>query len=441
MHATTYSRNDTLEFHLFTADNPISRGVDGIDGLLQVIDAHAGTLAPDTVTVGKVSRKYSHAAVKKALAAKGSIAFSFNLVRSANPEMFYSFMLIDGRGGLGDAIWVVIPFTYFEERSSEARSQQFVDLVAAIAEACHPVYGWAHSRADTSLGKDPNTEDPFAPKEVYEAYWLNVYGPEMVERIGRDRVLSTPAAHVAPLSDGSVLWLTMPTPVGFASPEARSAQARALAHLREDQTYENALARLSERSAVMAPVQPDWDPDIADLLQLTLDDGLYAHRHQRIAELNRYRPPAVSEWRLASEAQLPDVPDVEAAVSEYQGLYAEQLAALLHSKVPEVMQAAPASLPRIDYHFWHFNYAEEFDRADIENDLVPALGGYLGMLLVRHLGGYWLPRQDLDQAQVIIGDRAWLPFLRARHYMASRQSALDYSLTQFYRTVQRHASV
>jgi hypothetical protein len=77
-------------------------------------------------------------------------------------------------------------------------------------------------------------------------------------------------------------------------------------------------------------------------------------------------------------------------------------------------------------------------RHNIDARAVPAVGGYLGQVLVRHLGGEWIPRKKQEEAQVRIGDRVWLPFLRAHRYMRSRQALLDYSLTQFYREAERH---
>jgi hypothetical protein len=44
----------------------------------------------------------------------------------------------------------------------------------------------------------------------------------------------------------------------------------------------------------------------------------------------------------------------------------------------------------------------------------------------------------LEEAQVLLGNRVWLPFARARHYMRSRQSLLDSSLTGFYLVAERH---
>ncbi|WNG36092.1 hypothetical protein F0U61_22285 [Archangium violaceum] len=54
--------------------------------------------------------------------------------------------------------------------------------------------------------------------------------------------------------------------------------------------------------------------------------------------------------------------------------------------------------------------------------------------------GQWIPRQKLEEAQVLVGNRVWLPFLRAQSYMTSRQALLDYSLTQLYRAAERHCS-
>ncbi|WP_395814357.1 hypothetical protein [Archangium minus] len=48
-----------------------------------------------------------------------------------------------------------------------------------------------------------------------------------------------------------------------------------------------------------------------------------------------------------------------------------------------------------------------------------------------------MPRRDLDEAAVVVGDRAWLPFLRARHYLQYHDASLDFSLTQFFREARR----
>jgi hypothetical protein len=55
-------------------------------------------------------------------------------------------------------------------------------------------------------GDDPATERAAihagVPRSLYEC---NVFGPELVERLERERVLSAPAWRVTPLGDGGVM--------------------------------------------------------------------------------------------------------------------------------------------------------------------------------------------------------------------------------------------
>jgi hypothetical protein len=70
--------------------------------------------------------------------------------------------------------------------------------------------------------------------------------------------------------------------------------------------------------------------------------------------------------------------------------------------------------------------------------LVLSLGAYLGCMLVRELGGSWVPRSVIHQSAVVVGSRAFLPFLRLQHYTRDTQSALDCSLSQFFLEARRH---
>lgn len=64
----------------------------------------------------------------------------------------------------------------------------------------------------------------------------------------------------------------------------------------------------------------------------------------------------------------------------------------------------------------------------------------------------WVPRRELDESAVLIGERAWLPFVRARHYgtsdpasgpTRSRDAVLQHSLLKLFRVAERvaHSSV
>jgi hypothetical protein len=129
--------------------------------------------------------------------------------------------------------------------------------------------------------------------------------------------------------------------------------------------------------------------------------------------------------------------DPERVLERYD-LLTEHLVALLHSEVPSVSTATPESLTDADFYFWREEFPTSRLREAIDEHAVPAIGAYLGEVLVRNLGGKWIPRMKLEEAQVLVGTRVWLPFVRAHHYMRSGQSLLDYSLTQLYREAERH---
>jgi hypothetical protein len=167
-------------------------------------------------------------------------------------------------------------------------------------------------------------------------------------------------------------------------------------------------------------------------------DGVrISERQRKIAELNAWRPPEPDEWLPADAALPPDVPDADFVRGQYDDL-AEGLVALLHTDVPSVFEASPASLTDLDAHFWCTDFLKNRLPEVIDEHLMPAVGAYLGEVLVKHLGGQWIPRKKLEESQVRVGSRVWLPFLRAHKSMRSCQSLLDFSLTQFFRAAQRH---
>jgi hypothetical protein len=273
--------------------------------------------------------------------------------------------------------------------------------------------------------------------KIYEVFWLNVFGPKLVESVGRERMLSTPAHRVEELPNGSVLLVLWPTPADFASEEARLAQARAHVHLRPDLDYGTVLHTLRERSATLAAVEPRFPPDLAELLSRVVDRTASHERQRKIAKLNAWRPPEPEEWLPADAAPPSDVGNPERALEQYS-LHAERLVAMLHKEVPSLFKDTPESLTDADFHFWRDDSPNRRLREVLDEHVVPAVGAYLGQVLVNHLDGRWIPRRTLMEAGVRVGDRVWLPFVRAHRYLQSREALLDYSLTQFYREAERH---
>jgi hypothetical protein len=406
---------------------------------LNALENCAGNWAPDIVK-GARKRKYARAAFWLALKERrDDDSVSVALYRAESPavELTLELWLPPHPSELN--IWLdVQPLAYF---SNEGNCSGVVEIVRAWATHYPVSYAAAHSMADRELagfphfGREAEVSRRDGFDKAYEVCWLNIFGPKLVESVGRDRMLSTPAHLVAELPNGSVLLVLRPTAADFASEEARVAQARAHVHLRPDLDFDTVLRTLRERSAALAPVEPRFHPDVAPFLLRLPDEFAFSERQQKIAELNAFRPPEPEEWL---PAVLPsDVENPERILESYVDL-SEGLVAALHTKVPSIMEETAESLTDLDFYFWRENLPERYTRELIDEHTAPALGAYLGGMLVRRLGGTWVPRQKSEESQVRVGKRVWLPFLRARRYMQSRQALMDYSLTQFFREAERH---
>jgi hypothetical protein len=435
-----WNKSDILDFEFFSSANPFARGHEGLDEVLDIIESLGEELRPDEISFERGrNRNYSRYLMHESLPEFQFMEnTSFFLKCSRVPDAYFYIHGSTNEEGSHFALTLrIIPFSWCRApEKQEERAAELVSLVRALASRLPLSYGSAHSGTDCMLDTDPEHPGPSVPPQVERMHWLNVYGPQLVESLGRERVLSTPAFLVEELPHGAVLVLTRPTPVDFASEEARLAQARALVHLRPDLKLEDVLSTLHRRSLAFTPIPIHFDPDVADIILQEVEfQGLFLQR-PLVERYNTYHPPPVSEWLPALQQPWPDVPDVQATIDHYEGTYAEQLLALLHTEVPSVMDRSPESLPRIDWNSWRMAWGSSFSEKQ-RSLAIPALGAYLGMLLVYRLGGKWVPRRNLNEAAVVVGDRAWLPFLRARHYLQGHDAPLDFSLTQLFREASR----
>jgi hypothetical protein len=433
---------DSLWFEFNGIFDPRAARETELEPLVLALEEHADGWMPDVVE-GKRRRKYARAAIWKSQEeARHERGTTIGLYRTNWPAL--DMTLRQWFPPLPPQLNITLKVKPLSLFSEVERCRHFVEMVRTWASRYPVPHAVAHSSDDMELagfpdfGRDDDTRRREGFDKIYEVCWLNVFGPRLVETVGRERMLSTPAWRVEELPNGCVLLVTVPTVADFASEEARRAQARAHVHLRPDLDFDTVLRTLRGRSAMLAPVQPHFPPDMEPLLSRVVDRVASHKRQRKIAELNTWQPPEPEEWRPASSALPPDVEDTARTREQYSTL-AEHLVALLHSEVPSVFEATPASLTDVDFYFWREEFPTSRPRESIDERAVPAIGAYLGEVMVRNLGGQWIPRQKLEEAQVLVGHRVWLPFARARHYMRSRQALLDYSLTQLYRVAERHS--
>ncbi|HEY4242812.1 MAG TPA: hypothetical protein VGM88_23515 [Kofleriaceae bacterium] len=228
----------------------------------------------------------------------------------------------------------------------------------------------------SALALEGGVAHPASPAGFYktkpviaEPYWLMAFGPEQVAAIGKERIASAPAYRVELLKTGGAIVVAT-----------------------EDPT---ALGDALER--VWAHLQPG-----APVMSMPLDD--------------------------APDGDTDD-PDAEAQRYDHE---AESYIAGYHGDIPALIPATRASLEAIDRYFAERDVWGHAGVERVRELLVPAIGGYLGRLLVNELDGQWVPRRDPLEAYVAVDDRAWFVFRFVHAYLASPAAARAHSLAAYF---------
>jgi hypothetical protein len=394
MRYETLRDQSVLELHIDSSTNPL-RDPEQLHSLLMAFD-EAGTLRPE-IAVGPIKGEFDVTKLgKKFLRATTKLAANMTL-RRESPIVEYGISV----NNEFNELYVRGQFIR-NDLADAARCDHLIALVRRLAHIPNTAFARAHESGDLELSDRHRAHPLSVPAEIDDVYWLTLWGPDLVNRAGRERVLSTPAYRIEQLPSGAVLLLTRPTPSDVLEPEGRRAQAKALAHLRPERSEDEIYEQLMQRSRQLAPVEKHFDPDVAPFFDVLTAEAGKVNRGAEIERLNAYKVPPVAE---VSDLPLPAQGDANATAEDYDDR-AEQLIALLRKQVPDIETFEPRVVPLIDYWCWNFSFAA-YDRTDVENDLVPALGAYVALVMIKHLGGTLVPRKKLDESQVVIGGRAY----------------------------------
>lgn len=80
----------------------------------------------------------------------------------------------------------------------------WLEVVQMLYTVWHPLYGYT---LDMFGGARDTPREAILAHQISFLYDLNLFGPELVEALGRERVVSAPAQRVIPLDDGGVLLI------------------------------------------------------------------------------------------------------------------------------------------------------------------------------------------------------------------------------------------
>ena len=111
---------------------------------------------------------------------------------------------------------------------------------------------------------------------------------------------------------------------------------------------------------------------------------------------------------------------------------AEMLRVYLHDEVQNLASYSRQALKSLDSYFSQHSQVNEYNTDHLMKEFIPALGAYLGKVVVEELRGKWIAREPLMRSVVVVAGRELHPFGHA--YQCIYQGA---SLTAFYDGAQR----
>lgn len=114
-----------------------------------------------------------------------------------------------------------VTHSYF---SNHEKLLKFLSIAENICNIIRPMYGEIHDLEDSNELLCDNTY------RVHEClpgvYWYNYFGKYYIEKIGKDKLLSSPASKIEELGNGDIIVYTSDNPFDYSSPTSRKSQKK-----------------------------------------------------------------------------------------------------------------------------------------------------------------------------------------------------------------------
>jgi hypothetical protein len=276
----------------------------------------------------------------------------------------------------------------------ESFTQAYIELVGASFDHLQGHYGWCrHISVRYDNDMDRVYGDRFMPRYIT---WCNLFGPALVEQLGRQRILNAPAHEVVELAGGGIMVLACANPLDELQPEVQERIAAIKQHL--------GILSPSERAT----------PEERAAFEARTAQG-QAKMKERIA----------TAFREANEQTASEMVRLaEGCVRGVRHIWDLEL------------DFSPASLQLVDEIIQH-GFAAEEDEDTIEQAVV-ALGSYVGEVIRRWQGGKWrdVHFNGVPTLTAIGSQRRELnPFHLIRQRLKNRQQPASVSLQVTIETI------
>jgi hypothetical protein len=284
------------------------------------------------------------------------------------------------------------------------RVEEFTRFISALCERFPILFGSACTQedwdakhwvdTDSGLTKTGSTLNKCLPG----VYWLTVLGRPLVEHFGREKIEGLPVHRVLDFGRRGGLGLVLrESPL---QPE----ESERLSHDAE-------IARLLGEEYFFDPARPDRP---CQPVPSVTEGGVEIDEDEDADESQSESAPAATSASAPqfTTEELEDVTVLDATgdpVTDLKEL-AEMLVVFLQGEVNEAGDYSRAALEAIDEHFAKHPQRKEYKPEHLNKEFLPALGAYLGEVLVRNVKAKWVEREPLPKSTVKHGDTEVSPF-------------------------------
>jgi hypothetical protein len=239
-------------------------------------------------------------------------------------------------------------------------------------------------------------------------YWLTIFGSELVQAFGESKLKALPGVEAFSLgAQQFAICLSEPT-----VPENMEQRLQA-----ESQLADILGAKFFfDRNRTDLKFEPV--PQLAEALK-----HLSSNEGSESEELPEQESPPKAELKEDFENQLILSPDGIPYINPRE--LAEQFVVFLHSDVKEVFSYSRSALEAVTTYFAEHPQRLEYKEEHLNKEFIPALGAYLGEVLVRELGGEWVRREPVLKSTVRINGKEISTFRFAHQVVYEDKKVLD----------------
>lgn len=295
------------------------------------------------------------------------------------------------------SVWYMWLSEKFFERAE--RLEEFVNFIIKLCERFPVIFGgacpeedwdakhWVNIKGTGSLIKAGAALNKCLPG----VYWMTLFGPQLVEHFGRERIANLPVRRVLDLGSGA------------------DTGAGGLGIMLRDNPYEPAKSERLQRDAeVMKLLGEEYffnaaspDKECSPVPSVTRG-GV-----ESVSIGTKQEPQPKFSLEDLKKVSVPDAKGQP--ITDLADL-AEMLVVFLQGEVNEADEYSRAALEAIDSHFAQHPQLKEYKPEHLNKEFLPALGAYLGEVLVRNLKAKWVVGEPLPQSTVKLGDTEVSPF-------------------------------